>query len=364
MEGAIHAYQYLRMPELKEVIEDMITRFLEIDLVKIKAQTHASLTACRGLLRYDDITGEDKYLQEVEERWQTYKRNGMTNNHENYNWFGRFDTWTEPCAIVDSYLLAVQLWQHTGKVEYRNDAELIYYNGICHTQRFNGGFGCDNCPNGKMPYLKVHAPEAHWCCTMRGAEGLSQAVKYAYRLEQDTLFIPFFHRSELSWKKDTDKAFALQQDTHYPFGETVSLKVKKNTAGIKSLKLPILPWAFDYTISFNGKECKPNAKNGFFTLCADFHPGDIIELKFKQKLAAAPMSHAQDNDTFNKRFYYGPLLLGAKTDTPISLDKIGQLRPMENLHFKVLDRNTVLSPIYHLLDPDVWEPDYKKQILF
>ncbi len=364
MEGAIHAYQYLRMPELKEVIEEMITRFLEIDLVKIKAQTHASLTACRGLLRYDDITGEDKYLQEVEERWQIYKRNGMTNNHENYNWFGRFDTWTEPCAIVDSYLLAVQLWQHTGKVEYRNDAELIYYNGICHTQRFNGGFGCDNCPNGKMPYLKVHAPEAHWCCTMRGAEGLSQAVKYAYRLEQDTLFIPFFHRSELSWKKDTDKAFALQQDTHYPFGETVSLKVEKNTAGIKSLKLPILPWAFDYTISFNGKECKPNAKNGFFTLCADFHSGDIIELKFKQKLAAVPMSHAQDNDTFNKRFYYGPLLLGAKTDTPISLDEIGQLRPMENLHFKVLDRNTVLSPIYHLLDPDVWEPDYKKQILF
>ena len=76
------------------------------------------------------------------------------------------------------------------------------------------------------------------------------------------------------------------------------------------------------------------------------------------------MCHAQENDTFNNRFYYGPLLLGAKTDTPISLDKIGQLRPMENLHFKVLDRNTVLSPIYHLLDPDVWEPDYKKQILF
>ena len=76
------------------------------------------------------------------------------------------------------------------------------------------------------------------------------------------------------------------------------------------------------------------------------------------------MSHAQDNDTFNKRFYYGPLLLGAKTDTPISLDEIGQLRLMENLHFKVLDRNTILSPIYHLLDPDVWEPDYKKQILF
>ena len=63
----------------------------------------------------------------------------MTENHENYNWFDRFDTWTEPCAIIDSYLLAVQLWEHTMKPEYRDDAELIYYNGICHTQRNNGG---------------------------------------------------------------------------------------------------------------------------------------------------------------------------------------------------------------------------------
>lgn len=364
MEGAVHAYQYCRMPELREVIEEMIAKFLEVDLVKIKAQTHASLTACRGLLRYDDITGESKYLNEVEKRWQLYKRDGMTENYENYNWFNRFDTWTEPCAIVDSYMLAVQLWQRTGKPEYRNDAELIYYNGICHTQRFNGGFGCDTCPNEEDPYLRIHAPEAHWCCTMRGGEGLSRSVNYAYQLKGDTLYIPFFHQNEFLWTKGINETFSLQQNTDYPFGEIISFKVIENTAKIKSLKFPELPWASDYKISLNGEDCEWNIENGFFTVCADFRLDDVIEFSFKRNLYTIPIFHTLHDSALKKRFYYGPLLLGAKTDKLIDLYKVEQLKQIDNLHFRVIDKDVVLSPIYHLLDPAVWELDYKNQILF
>lgn len=364
MEGAIHAYQYCRIPELREVIEEMIAKFLEVDLVKIKAQTHASLTACRGLLRYDDITGKSKYLREVEKRWQIYKRHGMTNNYENYNWFDRFDTWTEPCAIVDSYMLAVQLWQRTGKSEYRNDAELIYYNGICHTQRFNGGFGCDTCPNEENPCLSIHAPEAHWCCTMRGGEGLSCAVKYAYQLKGDTLYIPFFHQSELLWRKNTHELFSLQQKTNYPFGNSVCFEVKGNTAKIKSVKFPELPWALDYKISLNGVRHELNAENGFFTLSGDFQIDDIIELEFEQKLYTVPMVHMQYADSFQNCFYYGPLILGARSDTLLNLHGVEQLKQIDHLHFKTPMKGVRLSPIYHLLDSAVWKLDYKNQIIF
>ncbi|KAA6322669.1 hypothetical protein EZS27_027809 [termite gut metagenome] len=175
MEGAIHAYKILKTPELNKVIQEMIARFLEIDLEEIKAQTHASLTACRGLIRYAEIIGDRKYIDEAAKRWQLYHSQGITENYENYNWFGRFNTWTEPCAIVDSYMLAMQLWKHTRDTQYLNDAAFIYYNGLCHTQRYNGGFGCDNCP-GEASHshsLQPRINEAHWCCTMRGGEGLS-----------------------------------------------------------------------------------------------------------------------------------------------------------------------------------------------
>jgi hypothetical protein len=37
------------------------------------------------------------------------------------------------CSIVAAYT----------RYRYLRDAELIYYNGIYHTQREKGGFGCD-----------------------------------------------------------------------------------------------------------------------------------------------------------------------------------------------------------------------------
>jgi hypothetical protein len=62
MDGAIQAYKLLKDPELKEVIDEMISAFLKIDLVAIKAQTHATLSACRGLVRYAEITEDKCYI--------------------------------------------------------------------------------------------------------------------------------------------------------------------------------------------------------------------------------------------------------------------------------------------------------------
>lgn len=366
MEGAIHAYQYLRTPELKEVIEEMIQRFLEIDLIGIKAQTHALLTACRGLVRYADITGDKRYLVEAEKRLKLYQLNGMTENFENYNWFERFDTWSEPCAIVDSYLLMVQLWQRTGNSEYRNEAERIYYNAICHTQRFNGGFGCDNCPDETNRCLKIHAPEAHWCCTMRGGEGLSRAVKYTYQLDGKTLYVPFYQQSELHLPVGMNEVFALRQETTYPFGEQVLFKIKENTAGITSLKMPSLPWASNYVLTINSISCPIGVDNGFITVNRIFQEGDVIELRFSQKSYSLPSKCKKTVGTPYVRFFYGPLILGLKDTDLVDLSEKDQLIPMEGMKFKVKDKDkeVMLAPIYHLLDSGVWALTYKNQLLF
>ena len=67
----------------------------------------------------------------------------------------------------------MELWKHTQNQDYLEQAQLIWFNALGHAQRSNGGFGCDNCPgaDGEVE-LKFKVKEAHWCCTMRGAEGL------------------------------------------------------------------------------------------------------------------------------------------------------------------------------------------------
>ena len=173
IDGLSHYYKVTRSPEVKELVDEMIAVFVKIDKFALQAQTHCTLTAARGMVRMYEETGDPAYLQYAEDIMELYIEKGMTDTFQNFNWFGKGDTWTEPCAIVDSLMLAAMLYQKTGRESYRHLAARIYFNGLATAQRPNGGAGTDTCVSDTTPVLKVaDVYEAFFCCTMRLAEGL------------------------------------------------------------------------------------------------------------------------------------------------------------------------------------------------
>ena len=187
---------------LAPLVEEMIARFLAIDLEKIEAQTHATLSACRGLLRWADHVDRPELAEAVRQRHALYTGRAWTETHANYNWFGR-PRWTEPCAIVDSLMVAMELWRRFGESSFLRDAQLIWFNALAHGQRANGGFGPDTCPAcDDSVQLGFSIVEATWCCSMRGAEGLSRLAQYQVATAPDgALLLPFglpgdFHRGD------------------------------------------------------------------------------------------------------------------------------------------------------------------------
>ena len=358
MEGLIHAYAILGDAELKKPIETLINRFLQVDLTGIKAQTHATLTACRGLMRYAELTGNRQLVLEAEKRFRLYVENGMTENYENYNWFDRFDTWTEPCAIVDSYMLAVQLWQQTMNPEYLEFAELIYYNAICHTQRYNGGFGCDNCP-GMATHTKrlaVSTPEAHWCCTMRGGEGLSSAVRYTCFSKGRDVWMPFYRAGQYSMPLSKG-TLDFEVGTSYPSGGHVELTVKGNTAGKVALRLAAPSWTSDAHLKLNGETVDAHMEDGFLVCTRKFRQGDQLTLDFNMPVRVEKPLNVLNTDARWRRVFLGPLMLGNDNPQDITL-------PSDASDI-LKDGRVRLTPVYHKLDAKVWEgTGYSKQILF
>lgn len=184
LDGLTHAYEILsgtvpepkRDKELASLIDSMIEKFMTLPFLESSVQTHATLTACRGILRRYRQTDDERLLGYARRIFAMYEEHGMTANYENFNWF-KLPKWTEPCAIIDSFMVASELWHITNEPHYGNIAELILYNGMLHTQRNNGGFGCDTCAEDGI--LSVHCYEAYWCCSMRGGEGLAAAAAYA-----------------------------------------------------------------------------------------------------------------------------------------------------------------------------------------
>lgn len=349
MEGLIHYYSFDRDPRIKETIDSLVNLFLGIDLVGIKAQTHASLTAVRGLLRYAAITGCDTLITEAARRWQTYRDYGMTENYENYNWFGRYGTWTEPCAIIDSYMAAVQLWAATHDPQYLDDAEKIYLNGMAATQRYNGGFGCDKPVGVEYRDLSVHADEAYWCCTMRGGEGLARAAQYSYFTSGDTVFVPFYRENTF----DTG-GLALAQYTRYPFGDTVTFTVGKSVGEQKTLALRIPPYMHGAAITVNGETVPAEISGGFANITRVFSPGDKIELHYSFNPSWEHLQNKDITDTSLRKAMYGPLVLGTEADGTFSAKGLPVIERINGAYeFTAEGTSDTLRPLHHLMDPAV-----------
>jgi len=367
LDGVIHAYALFPDEETKELIEEMIARFMEIDLVGIKAQTHATLTATRALIRYYNITGERYLLDKASETFDLYKSVAMTENYENYNWFDRPE-WTEPCAIVDAFMAAVQLWMTTGNEGYIDDAHKIYYNALGHTQRSNGGFGLNNCPSGQHEHiLAVHANEAYWCCTMRGGEGLASAVRYSYFTHGDTIILPFFHNSRVEFEMH-GKPLRIKQQTGYPFDGKTEIELSAGAGrGMIPLKIFIPPWAENYTATLNGKEISVKADKGFAIIILDAGGENIIALDLEMEVYLRENINRKyaDNATFS--FMYGPLLLGYEGEGGVAFAEKPAVSKSGDRSWTASDGGDQypLSPVYHLLDERVSkESGYRKQIVF
>ncbi len=364
MDGVVQAYGLFPSAALKTLIDEMMSRFYEMDLIGIKAQTHATLTGLRAALRYYEITGHKELLPEVEKRYRLYREQGITENFENYNWFERPE-WTEPCAIVDSYLLAVQLWQNTRSPGYLDDAQLIYYNAIGHTQRSNGGFGCDNCPGPVDNFLSVKADEAFWCCTMRGGEGLARAVPYSYFTHGDTLVVPSFNSGSVSINLN-GSAVKIRQQTGYPFGNKVLLNVESlNKPALMSLKFFIPSWVHNPEITINHKSVDFKVKNQFAIVSAQIQEGDKIEYSFGMNSGLESVANVSHTKAGTVRPYYGPLLLGYVGAPDIDIPKNAKVEVNSDFSFHIKGTDIVLSPVYHLMNAKVCKSSgYRKQILF
>ena len=90
MTGLIDACEAFGLQDqLSELIDSMIACFLSIDLKTIKAQTHATLTALRGLARWSRMTDNTELWEIIENRYQLYTESAWTEHYANYNWFDR-----------------------------------------------------------------------------------------------------------------------------------------------------------------------------------------------------------------------------------------------------------------------------------
>lgn len=191
MDGMSEAYSLIKDEELKDNLAHIIEKFLTIDFVNLECQTHATVSCARGIYRFYQETKEQKYLDYAISIFDEYLNKGTTYDYSNINWFNRPTTWTEPCCIVDSIILAKKLYLETKEKKYLDIFNKIYVNTIRTFQRDNGGAGCSTCAIDDSYSMKMFMYEAFFCCTMRLGEGLKEICDFSLIREDNILIVPY-----------------------------------------------------------------------------------------------------------------------------------------------------------------------------
>ena len=239
MDGISAAYELLGWNELRVLLEGMIERYEKVAFYEARYQTHATLSALRGILRTYRLTGKAEYLELVRRVYALYLKKGTTETHANTTRF-QVPTWTEPCAIVDSYMIAVELYAATGECAYLETAQEIYLNAISHAQLPNGGMGLENCVGHEgqefLTFLKKKTgaiTEAYWCCSMRGADGLSYVSRNQCKKQDGAYHLIHFFDAVMK-----DGATEITIKTKYPYEGRVFLSVKDDGKTVVRLFMP------------------------------------------------------------------------------------------------------------------------------
>lgn len=351
LDGLTQAYVVEPTPELRALIEAMIAKYARFDVVAVSAQTHATLTALRGILRWHmEVEARPELLALVRERFGLYLRLAQTEHGGNFNWFGRPD-WTESCAIVDSFMLAVQLWQVTREAGYLGEAHKIFHNALCHHQRPNGGFGCDHCTGtrGERFVQAFKWFEAPWCCSMRGAEGLSCAARYAAFTDAAAardVWLPFYFEGAVTVRA-AGGTLGLSVAGEYPYAGKMSYTVTAAEGGAPwRLRFFVPPGvaAESFVVRKGGAVLVTRVEEGFVIVETALAKDEVLAVEFAIGLVCEEAKYPAEFPGA-RRFMHGALLLGAETSEAAARPATEDLAPLGGGRYQCRRTKVLLTPI-------------------
>jgi DUF1680 family protein len=259
------------------------------------AYSHAIALSSAGKAQL--VLGDDKYLRAMQTAWnllettQQYASGGWGPNEtfiephkgQLYQSLHTTDDHFEtPCGSYAAIKLARYLLCATGDGRYADGMERVLFNALLAVK--------DPDSDGDYPYYSTYGNRARkvyyqkkWpCCSGTLVEGVADYVKDLYFLAPDGVAVAFYASSAVRWTQAGAK-IALTQQTEYPLGESVTLRLECGAPTEFTLRLRIPAWVEGrHTITINGKPAHAEIRTGFAHLRRVWSNGDTVRLELPQ----------------------------------------------------------------------------------
>ena len=243
-----------------------------------------------------------------------------------------------PCGAYAHFKVMRYLLALTRDARYGDSMERVLYNTILGAWPVREDGACfyysDYHHSGRKTYRRdIPGASARWdhdgrwaCCSGTLPQVVADYTISAYFQASDGVYVNLYVPSRLTWTVNAARCI-LTQETAYPTGNLVTLRMELFTPAEFSLNLRIPAWAGSGTsVSLNGKRQKAAPSPGtFFSLRRKWRNGDRVELELDQPARTEPVDRQNTDQVAIMR---GPQVLFAISGQQPAIpgDRLANLR--------------------------------------
>ena len=302
-----------------------------------------------------EVTGDEKYFKAIENAWtfltttQMYASGGwgarerfvtpgqgkLAESIESID--NHFET---PCGSYANVNLDRYLLRFTGDARYGDNMERVLFNGMLATlpmQTDGKTFYYSDYHSGTK---KTYFNSAWPCCSGTYAQITADYPLDIYFHDAQGLYVNLFTPSRVHWQQGM-QAVTVEQATLYPETDTTTLTVHTVKPARFALHVRVPVWtAGRVTVKIANRVSQVKAVPGTFLAVERlWHEGDTLQVRFPMALHYEPIAPETPD---RLALLYGPLLLVALTDKPVSMEK-------EKTRIDVVKQRNAL-PTFHTQD--------------
>jgi hypothetical protein len=210
--------------------------------------------------------------------------------------------------------MSVEMLELTGNSVVADELELSTLNSALGLFSPSGRWSTYNTPMDGVRKASFHeisfqcrpgSPELN-CCSVNAARGLGLVGEWAVLRDADGLFVNWYGPGSITAPLASGAVVRLSQETDYPRGGVVRIRVHPDNPGKFALRLRIPQWSTQTTVKVNGEPVPGVTPGSYLALSRDWKPGDRIELA----LDFSPQFWAGERECAGLvSVYRGPLLL-------------------------------------------------------
>lgn len=280
-------------------------------------KAYEMMSCYQGLLELYEVTGEARYLDAAEATAKSIMEHeinaaGSGAAHECWYHGARFETapayhMMETCVTTTWMRFCETLLRLTGKAIYADHLEKTAYNAYLATLARDGSTFSKYCPlGGTRSRGNDQCGMTINCCVANGPRGFVAIARSMLMADREGIMVNLYNESKASIALPASGKVTIVQETDYPEGNRVRIRVLPERESTFALRLRIPAWSARTAVRLNGTEVSGRAPGTYLSVRRSWKPEDTVEVEFD----FAGRFESKDE---HFALFRGPLLLSRDT---------------------------------------------------